>query len=151
MPVKITTFSRLAVLLELLDGPRHGYQLMKATAARSGSPCSAAQIYPFLAQLEKQKMVVRKSEGADGTGRRRVDGGREKHSYSLTPAGKKFVQTALGKMGQILDMAVAGKISECAHCSCKIYGKAVLAMSRGVKLPYCCMHCAKDAGARMVG
>lgn len=141
MAIRITTISRLALLLELGKGPAHGYALMKAVERTVGAPCSPAQIYPFLTVLEKQKLVTRKAAAA---------GSRDKQPYALTPAGKKFVQGVLAKFGQILQLALAGQVTECAHCSCKIYGQAVWGQGRGVKLPYCCAHCARHAGARVV-
>ncbi len=141
MAIKITTLSRLALLLELSKGARHGYALMKAVEQLSGAPCSPAQIYPFLTVLEKQKLVTRKAAAA---------GSRDKQPYTLTGAGKKFVRGVLGKFGQILQLALAGQVTECAHCSCKIYGQPVWGKGQGVKLPYCCPHCAKHAGARVV-
>ncbi|MDE1798527.1 MAG: PadR family transcriptional regulator [Candidatus Micrarchaeota archaeon] len=138
MAIKITTLSRLALLLELSKGPAHGYALMKAVEQMTGAPCSPAQIYPFLTVLEKQKLVTRKAAAA---------GSRDKQPYALTPAGKKFVQNVLGKFGQILQLALAGQVTECAHCSCKIYGQAVWGKRDGLRLAYCCPHCAKHAGA----
>jgi DNA-binding PadR family transcriptional regulator len=149
MAIRITTLSRLALLLELSKGPRHGYVLMKAVEQMTGAPCSPAQIYPFLTVLEKQKLVTRKTmrltRGTKGTS---AGSPREQQPYTLTPAGKKFVQNVLSKFGQILQLALAGQVTECAHCSCKIYGQAVWGINHGVKLPYCCPHCAQHAGAK---
>ena len=140
MALRITTLSRLALLLELGKGARHGYALMKAVEQMTGAPCSPGQIYPFLTVLEKQKLVTRRAAAA---------GSRDKQPYALTPAGRKFVHGVLGKFGQILQLALAGQVTECAHCSCKIYGKAVWGVGHGVRLPYCCPHCAKHAGAKV--
>src|ERR1700724_4101046 len=57
---------RLAILSLLADGPRHGYELMKLLAQRSGGiyRASAGTIYPTLQQLEDEKLLC--SEVQDG-------------------------------------------------------------------------------------
>jgi len=52
--------ARLAILSLLDDGPKHGYELIKELAARSGGAyrASAGTIYPTLQLLEDQDMVV---------------------------------------------------------------------------------------------
>lgn len=137
MALRVTTLSRLALLLELARGPQHGYKLMKAVERQTGTPCSPAQIYPFLSQLEKQGYIKKGSTGA-----------RERQAYALTPSGRQFVSAVAQKFGQIMALALADKVHQCAHCSCKIYGDAFWAKSEGLRLPYCCPHCAKDAGAK---
>ena len=68
---------RLAILSLLSEGPKHGYQLMKEMAERSGGvyKASAGSVYPTLQQLEDEGLV----EAALLTGRR---------VYTLTPAGR---------------------------------------------------------------
>src|SRR5437667_8793265 len=69
---------RVAVLSLLLDGPKHGYQLMKEMKDRCGGlyHASAGSLYPTLQEMENERLVA--SERKDG---RRV--------FRLTPAGKK--------------------------------------------------------------
>jgi DNA-binding PadR family transcriptional regulator len=68
---------RLAILSLLSEGPKHGYQLMKELAERSGGvyKASAGSVYPTLQQLEDEGLVE-----AALIGGRRV--------YTLTPAGR---------------------------------------------------------------
>ncbi len=68
---------RLAILSLLEEGPKHGYQLMKEMAERSGGMyrASAGSIYPTLQQLEDEGLI--ESEKIEG---RRV--------YRLTVAGR---------------------------------------------------------------
>jgi DNA-binding PadR family transcriptional regulator len=68
---------RLAVLSLLGEGPKHGYQLMKEVATRSGGLCNASpgSVYPTLQQLEAEGRI--ESE-------RRED----KRIYRLTEAGR---------------------------------------------------------------
>jgi DNA-binding PadR family transcriptional regulator len=69
----------LALLSLLVDGPKHGYELMKELERRSGGlyKASAGTVYPTLQQLQDEELVI--SESADGA--RRV--------YSLTDAGRE--------------------------------------------------------------
>ena len=68
---------RLAILSLLSEGPKHGYELMKAMETRSGGTykVSAGTIYPTLQQLEDEGLIT--SEQKDG---RRV--------YQITVAGR---------------------------------------------------------------
>jgi DNA-binding PadR family transcriptional regulator len=69
---------RLALLSLLVEGPKHGYQLMKELGERSGGVyhASAGSVYPTLQQLEDETLIRVKQEG-----------GRKVHS--LTAAGRK--------------------------------------------------------------
>jgi DNA-binding PadR family transcriptional regulator len=68
---------RLAILSQLEEGPKHGYQLMKEMKERSGGvySASAGSVYPTLQQLEDEGLV----DAALLNGRR---------TYNLTPAGR---------------------------------------------------------------
>ena len=58
--------TRDAVLLVLLDGPMHGYQIMGELAARSGGAWtpSPGSVYPVIKQLAAEKLVTSsKDEG----------------------------------------------------------------------------------------
>ena len=72
---------RIAILSLLSEGPKHGYELMKELEARSGGSykVSAGTMYPSLAQLEDEGMIV--SEQKEG---RRV--------YQLTDLGRKELE-----------------------------------------------------------
>ena len=66
-------------MLSLLgEGPKHGYELIKALEARSGGlyRASAGTVYPTLQQLEDEGMVT--SQQQDG-----------KRVYSVTDAGRE--------------------------------------------------------------
>ena len=55
---------RLAILSLLADGPRHGYELMKMLAQRSGGiyRASAGTIYPTLQQLEDEGLIAAEAQ-----------------------------------------------------------------------------------------
>jgi DNA-binding PadR family transcriptional regulator len=67
---------RLAILSLLSEGPKHGYQLMKELAERSGGlyRSSAGSVYPTLQQLEDEGLI--QSDQPVG-----------KRDYAITPAG----------------------------------------------------------------
>jgi DNA-binding PadR family transcriptional regulator len=68
---------RLAILSLLGDGPKHGYELIKALEARSGGlyRASAGTVYPTLQQLEDEDLVT--SDQQEG-----------KRVYRVTEAGR---------------------------------------------------------------
>src|SRR5580704_16099092 len=72
---------RLAILSLLSEGPKHGYQLMKELAERSGGVyrASAGSVYPTLQQLEDEMLIRVKQQG-----------GRKVHS--LTAAGRRELE-----------------------------------------------------------
>jgi DNA-binding PadR family transcriptional regulator len=67
---------RLAILSLLSEGPKHGYQIMKELAERSGGVyrASAGSVYPTLQQLEDEELIA--SDTVAG-----------KRTYHLTEAG----------------------------------------------------------------
>ncbi len=70
---------RLALLSLLADGPRHGYELMKTLAERSGGiyRASAGTIYPTLQQLEDEGLIVADAQEGKRVFRITDDGRRE--------------------------------------------------------------------------
>ncbi|MGA2268117.1 MAG: PadR family transcriptional regulator [Bryobacteraceae bacterium] len=72
---------RLAILSLLGEGPKHGYQLMKEMAERSGGlyRASAGSVYPTLQQLEDEEFIE-----ADQQNGKRV--------YKLTEAGRRELE-----------------------------------------------------------
>jgi DNA-binding PadR family transcriptional regulator len=72
---------RLAILSLLAKGPKHGYQLMKEMAERSGGvyKASAGSVYPTLQQLEDEELIVSEQQG----GRR---------TYKLTRTGRRELE-----------------------------------------------------------
>ncbi len=74
---------RLAVLSLLSEGPKHGYELMRALEDRADGAyrASAGTIYPTLQQLEDEGLA--QSEPREG-----------KRVYRLTPEGEREVRDA---------------------------------------------------------
>lgn len=85
---------RLAILSLLEEGPKHGYQLMKAMEERSGGTyrASPGSVYPTLQQLEdEQRVVVARVQG------RKV--------HSLAPEGREEAERSREAIQRIWDRA----------------------------------------------
>jgi DNA-binding PadR family transcriptional regulator len=56
---------RLSILSLLSEAPKHGYQLMKELAERSGGlyKASAGSVYPALQQLEEEDLIATSQQG----------------------------------------------------------------------------------------
>ncbi|MFD6142974.1 PadR family transcriptional regulator [Promicromonospora sp. NPDC060271] len=89
---------RLYLLVLLLDGPRHGYELITELTRRFGGTYrpSAGTIYPRLARLEEEGLVRRSVPGAGyGAGGPGSPGAGRKATYELTPAGRAEIDARL--------------------------------------------------------
>lgn len=77
---------RAAVLALLLEGPKHGYQIIQEIAERSGGAWkpSAGSVYPTLQLLNDEGLIV--SEESDG-----------RKTYALTEAGRDEAAEAADK------------------------------------------------------
>ncbi|MFD2026185.1 PadR family transcriptional regulator [Promicromonospora aerolata] len=107
---------RLYLLVLLLDGPRHGYELITELTRRFGGTYrpSAGTIYPRLARLEEEGLVRRSVPGAPAasepagspaTGR--------KATYELTPAGRAELDARLDDVRR-LERSVAETVRSLA-------------------------------------
>ena len=77
------------VLMALMDGPKHGYEVAKFIEARSHSffRMPFGTLYPILHRLEKDGLIIAQIESSESE--------REKKIYKLTAAGKKQAQTEM--------------------------------------------------------
>lgn len=104
---------RLYLLVLLLDGPRHGYELITELTRRFGGTYrpSAGTIYPRLARLEEDGLVRRPVpepagvSGSPGAGR--------KASYELTAAGRAEVDARIADVER-LERSVAETVRSLA-------------------------------------
>jgi len=133
MQVKIGSLVKFYTILLLSDGPRHGYDLMKELGEKLGKEVSASQVYPFLKVLEKSRLIKVKKVGD-----------REKKVYKITDAGKRFVNSFIGRFGNLMHIAIEPKLSKCAHCACQVYEGGHKEKMHGRLLTFCCKHCAKS-------
>ncbi len=131
MAITVTSLSKIAVLILLLQKPRHGYELMKDMREKFGYKVSSGQIYPFLSSLVRAKLVLVSKKGQ-----------RDKKVYALTSTGSAFANKALHSFEELIELAIAKKIHQCAHCGCKVFGNSYSEKINGKKLYFCCGSCA---------
>lgn len=109
---------RLYLLVLLLDGPRHGYELITELTRRFGGTYrpSAGTIYPRLARLEEEGLVRRSVPGAGtagGPGPQGSPGAGRKATYELTPAGRAEIDARLDDVRR-LERSVAETVRSLA-------------------------------------
>lgn len=126
--LNISNTTKLYTLLLLETEPKHGYQIIDDLEQMTGKRPTTSHIYPFLQQLAERDYVNTRKEG-------------RKKVYELTEKGEEFVNEQISSFSKILDAALQDKITECDHCSCKIYGDGYEENGNS----YCCKHCAKAA------
>lgn len=129
--MRVTNFGRFFALLLLYDKPRHGYEVLKVVGAGLGRRESAGQVYPFLGALQKRRYVVVSKTG-----------GRGKKVFALTPSGRKFVKSLLGRFDALIEAAVEPHLRACSHCKCVLFNGGVERAVAGRKLFFCCSNCA---------
>lgn len=131
--IKVTNLVKFYALCLLHEKPHHGYELIKFISSKLGKTASPGEIYPFLNRLEKSHYIKSYKKGA-----------RDKTTYHLTPAGRKFVKKLINRFGSLIELAIEPKLSSCAHCGCKVYGKAHREKIKNKSLVFCCCHCANS-------
>ena len=132
--IKINNLIKLYTILLLNKGNVHGYDILKHLENNLGSTISASQVYPFLNELKRKKLIqliqIKK------------EGQRDKKAYSLTPNGKRFISNTLKKWDELLEIAFVNKITKCYHCGCELYNNKYKKLINKIELPFCCSHCA---------
>ncbi len=124
--LNISNTTKLYTLLLLETEPKHGYRIIKDLEKITGKKPTTSHIYPFLNKLSKKGYVETEKDG-------------RKKVYTLTKEGEEFVSNQIDSFTEILDAALQNQITECAHCSCQIYGEGYEENNK----TYCCKHCAK--------
>lgn len=123
--LNISNTTKLYTLLLLETEPKHGYQIIDDLEQITGKRPTTSHIYPFLQELADRNYVETHEDG-------------RKKVYELTKEGEEFVEDQISSFTEILDAALQDKITECTHCSCKIYGNGYEKQDK----TYCCKHCA---------
>ena len=131
MEVNIQSTLKFYTILLLNEGPKCGYTLIKELNSKTGKSVSASQVYPFLKQLQRNKLIVIKKEGA-----------RDKKVYMLTKKGQQFLNKLISRFGDLLYIAIERRLSVCAHCGCKVFEGGHKEPINGKMLAFCCQHCA---------
>lgn len=119
--------------LDLLNQePMHGYKIMKELEALLGKEPSPGQIYPLLTDLKEKNLIEISKEG-----------NREKKIYQLTSKGEERHERLIKRFNDTVSTVLEPKLTECAHCGCKVYEGGYKTKIDGKKLVFCCEHCAK--------
>ncbi|MBI2657209.1 PadR family transcriptional regulator [Candidatus Woesearchaeota archaeon] len=129
--VKINNMVKFYTLCLLSAEPKHGYDLMKELEEKLERKISASNVYPFLNTLIKNKLIKFNKIGK-----------RDKKVYLMTKEGKNFTKGMFIKFGDLINIAIAPKISACP-CGCKIYSGGHTEKIKGKIMKFCCSHCAK--------
>jgi DNA-binding PadR family transcriptional regulator len=89
----------LLVLASLIDGPLHGYGIIKAVEERSDSDVllDPANLYRVLRRMRAAGWIA---ETAMSDERRKT--------YSLTPTGRRVVAAEIARLGRLIDRALPG-------------------------------------------
>jgi len=130
--IKINNMLKFYTLLLLTTGPKHGYELIKELKEKLERKVSTSNVYPFLDNLRKNKLV-------------KIDkiGKRDKKVYHLTPEGRSFTKHMFSKFGDLINIAIEPRISTCP-CGCKIYSGGYAEKIKGKTVKFCCSHCANE-------
>jgi DNA-binding PadR family transcriptional regulator len=92
----------LYVVLALLDGESHGYELMRRVEDLSDGTVrmGPGTMYGTLARLVGDGLIVEKND--DGDGNADDSGGRPRRTYRLTGEGQKVAATEVERMRSLL-------------------------------------------------
>src|SRR3989338_2276892 len=107
--IKINNMLNFYTICLLATEPEHGYDLIKELEKKLRRKISASNVYPFLNNLRKNKLIK-----IDRTGKR------DKKVYRLTMEGKNFTKEMFAKFGDLIDVAIEPRITTCP-CGCRIY------------------------------
>ena len=129
--IKINNMLKFYTICLLATEPEHGYDLIKELEKKLGRKISASNVYPFLTNLRKNKLI-------------KIDkiGNRDKKVYRLTAEGKNFTKEMFSKFGDLINIAIEPRIKTCP-CGCRIYSGGHSEKIKGRTLYFCCTHCAK--------
>ncbi|MFW9912504.1 MAG: PadR family transcriptional regulator [Candidatus Thorarchaeota archaeon] len=130
----LSDFSQFYIVLLLNEGPIHGYGIMRAFMNRTGNKLSAGTLYPFLQKLESMGLVSKAEKST---------GNRPKIVYTLTRKGRKFTERLFKRFSAMTASALEPSLETCASCGAKVYDGAHYEEVDGVKLGFCCVHCAR--------
>lgn len=92
----------LFVLGELLDGPRHGYQLREILSRLLGPfrQISWGILYPLIRQLEREGLIVSEDEGSPRAREKAAASGRSRKPYAITASGKQRFYALMEEQGE---------------------------------------------------
>ena len=93
------------VLFALVEGPDHGYAILKTIEAGSGGvPFDPANLYRSLRKLTRDGLVV------EASGRERDTAGTSRRRYNLTPLGRRVLAAEATRLASLTDAARAMRL-----------------------------------------
>ncbi len=131
----VVDFSRFYILTMLYEGPQHGYSILSTFKERTGKEISPSLVYPFLRQLEKNKLVTHSLKPV---------GEKKKKVFQLTPKGLELCRQLFKRFSELVSVAIEPSMTVCANCGCKIYEGGYKETLNGKGMTFCCIHCAES-------
>ncbi len=131
----VSDFARFYILTILYEGSIHGYGILRKFKSRLGKTISPGLIYPFLQQLEEKGLITHTIEPI---------GEKERKLYQLTDEGRILCNRLFKRFAGLVSTAIEPSLDVCAHCGCKVYEGGYAEAIDGVKMTFCCVHCAQS-------
>ncbi|MBI2672586.1 PadR family transcriptional regulator [Candidatus Woesearchaeota archaeon] len=128
--IKITNLIKFCTLLFLYKKSMHGYELIKLLKEHTGKKISSSHVYPFLNNLEKNKIIRLKAKGSN-----------DKKEYQMTKKGRVFTKTIIDKFARLVNFNIKHNLKICASCRCKLIEGAYKSKIRGKVMYFCCKYC----------
>lgn len=131
----VSDFARFYILTILYEKPTHGYEILQKFRNRVGKTISPGLVYPFLQRLEERGFLTYTVQPI---------GEKERKLYELTDTGRNLCNYLFKRFANLVSTAIEPGLNICAHCGCKIYEGGYTETIQGVKMTFCCVHCAES-------
>lgn len=131
----VSDFARFYILTILYEKQTHGYEILQKFKSRVGKTISPGLVYPFLQRLEERGFLTYTVEPI---------GEKERKLYKLTDKGRNLCNYLFKRFANMVSTAIEPSLDVCAHCGCKIYEGGYTETIQGVKMTFCCVHCAES-------
>jgi len=131
----VSDFARFYILTILYEKPTHGYDILRKFKNRVGKNISPGLVYPFLQKLEEGGLLTYTVEAV---------GEKEKKMYTLTEKGRSLCNHLFRRFANLVSTAIEPSLNVCANCGCKIYEGGYTETIKGVRMTFCCIHCAQS-------
>ena len=104
------TSAQFHILLTLAEGKRHGYAIMQEIERRTDGAVELGPgtLYRSIKQLLAGGFIIEVDNGADGS----ADAGKQRRSYSLTPAGKARTSEVAQRLRELVRWAEEAMVLE---------------------------------------
>ncbi len=98
------------IMLSLSSGPKHGYAIMKEVNQMSKGRItfSTGTLYGALKRLLDLGWIIRSGEEGEGE----EEAGRSRKDYTLSPLGKKILNSEVHRMQSLVQLAISTRRKE---------------------------------------